>query len=283
METKLKIAVSACLLGDNVRYDGASKSNNAVIKSLSQKFEILRICPEIGIGLSVPRPPIHLQLDNGKIRAKGIQSSKTDYSVALHDFALQVCRTNEDIVAGVFKSRSPSCGINTTPVTAQPMLSNGLFVDELISQLPLIPLVDEHVLEDEFKRDQFFESIVLRIIWRELKTNDEKLNFYKQYAIRYLMRTGKVLTPQIDNGNNTGDSIENRFFTGLRIIVSRQSMHKNLCSNLDSLGCGIQIKQDLLDNLLSNNFEIETFYMLFDQYCKNYTLNSVENWLRFSD
>ena len=103
----MKILVSSCLLGENVRYDG---TNNLIddpnFKELIKDHQIIPFCPEVQGGLPTPRDPAEIQ--NGKVLTKkGENVSKAFYLGALK--ALEVCET-EEITIALLKAKSPSCG-----------------------------------------------------------------------------------------------------------------------------------------------------------------------------
>lgn len=112
------VAISACLNGEPVRYDGAAKSLQSTLDILSKHLELQPICPEVGAGLGVPRAPVQLvRSDSGTLRALGRDDSQLDVTDALTAFAERSLRQSGDGLAGyIFKSRSPSCGLNSTAV-----------------------------------------------------------------------------------------------------------------------------------------------------------------------
>lgn len=114
-----RVATSACLNGEPVRYDGASRYLPA-IDALGAVVELVPVCPEVGAGLSVPRPPVQLVRTGGEAapRALGRDDPALDVTRALTDFARDsALRLAALRVCGyVLKSRSPSCGLRSTPL-----------------------------------------------------------------------------------------------------------------------------------------------------------------------
>ena len=111
------VIVSACLLGQPVRYDGGDKSNTLVRKLLGERFDIFPLCPEAEAGLGIPRPPVQLVRNGeGMIEVLGVEEV-LDVTGALRDFSHRsIAKLVGRIDGAVLKSRSPSCGIGTTPV-----------------------------------------------------------------------------------------------------------------------------------------------------------------------
>src|SRR3990170_6011748 len=76
--SRIRLGISSCLLGQKVRYDGNHKHDRFVTGTLGKYFEFVPVCPEVAIGLGVPRPPIRLVGDPAAPRAVGIENPKLD-------------------------------------------------------------------------------------------------------------------------------------------------------------------------------------------------------------
>jgi uncharacterized protein YbbK (DUF523 family) len=143
------IGISACLAGERVRYDGADKGDAALITALAQHFELIPLCPEVAIGLGVPRPPIALYGAAHSPRARFVHDPASDLSAALIGYADEQAR-RPAIHGYVFKARSPSCGLRDTPIetTAGMTYGAGLYARTLLASLPGLPAADERELQD---------------------------------------------------------------------------------------------------------------------------------------
>jgi uncharacterized protein YbbK (DUF523 family) len=130
------VALSACLLGDNVRYDGKNKTQENLQHRLSPFLHLEKICPEVSAGLGVPRPAVELTEENGKNYAKGVADKNLDVTVRLEQASTTILKQHDNAVAFILKSRSPSCGINNTPIKNkdQTKMGSGLFAQQLIAQ-----------------------------------------------------------------------------------------------------------------------------------------------------
>lgn len=173
MRSKLPIAVSSCLLGNKVRYDGLEKSHAYIRDELSEYFSFQVICPEVEIGLSVPRPPIQLVRVNDVIQAVSIGEPAIDFTQRLKQHAWLIIPSLKDINAYIFKARSPSCGVGTTPLNLNPQTdaqsemqsesghetSNGIFAQEILNAYPGLPIIDESQLESGRNRLIFLNSV----------------------------------------------------------------------------------------------------------------------------
>lgn len=149
--SSLTIAVSGCLNGDAVRYDGGHKHTPIITAFISQYATLLPLCPEAGAGFGTPRPPMQLiQTDNG-IEAHRIDDNK-NLTPALKMWSEKTAATLTNTIDGaILKKRSPSCGIQSTPLYDQNAnvfgTTSGLFAAQL-EQYPLI-LADEEQINTE--------------------------------------------------------------------------------------------------------------------------------------
>ncbi|GAB1255644.1 hypothetical protein NBRC116494_01460 [Aurantivibrio plasticivorans] len=124
MENDLKhlrvtIGISACLVGQRVRYDGDHKRFNRLLERLSHQVDWKPFCPEVEAGLGTPRPPVQLIENNKTIRALGVENKALDVTDQLQeasiDYWSQQAR-HRHVSGYIFKARSPSCGRGSTPV-----------------------------------------------------------------------------------------------------------------------------------------------------------------------
>jgi uncharacterized protein YbbK (DUF523 family) len=119
------IGISACLLGQAVRYDGGHKLDSLVIETLGRYFEFVAVCPEIGCGMTVPREPMRLEGDPASPRLITTKSriDKTDQMERWTQACIEELE-NKNIAGFIFKSKSPSCGraraVKVVTLTAMP-------------------------------------------------------------------------------------------------------------------------------------------------------------------
>jgi uncharacterized protein YbbK (DUF523 family) len=135
-----RVAVSACLLGEEVRYDGGHKRNETLIDVIG---------PEVEVGMGTPREPLQLVRDDRGVRMVTV-TTRIDYTDRMNDWAVRRVRELErsGIDGYVLKSGSPSCG-----------LDEGLFAHALRALLPGLPLIDEKRLEDASARAEFIGRV----------------------------------------------------------------------------------------------------------------------------
>lgn len=162
----IRIGVSSCLLGEPVRWDGGHKRHAFLVENLAQSVELVPVCPEVGIGLGVPRKPIRLVRMDDQVRAVGVDDPTRDVTDDLRDYARRMLRDLPDLHGYLFKSDSPSCGpwrVKVFPPEKDGAPSHqgvGLFAQSLMDVLPLLPVEDESSLDDPALRDRFLDRVV---------------------------------------------------------------------------------------------------------------------------
>jgi len=158
----LRIGVSACLLGQMVRYDGGHKQHAPIVEILSQWAELIPVCPEVAIGLTVPREPIRLEERGGSVHAVKI-NSRTDVSKPLRDYGMLMASSLAGISGYIFKSKSPSCGLASVSVyDSEGSVSRtgaGLFAAEIMHAFPQLPVVEESELVTLKHCERFMECV----------------------------------------------------------------------------------------------------------------------------
>lgn len=161
---KIPIGVSQCLLGDKVRYDGGHKRNQFLTETLSELLEFRPVCPEVAIGLGIPRKPIRLVITNGATRVLGIENPALDVTDALVAEAELAVKRLPDICGYVFMQNSPSCGVfgmkrylpNGYSIDRQ---GRGAYAKRFMELAPLLPVEEAGRLNDVGLRDNFLTRV----------------------------------------------------------------------------------------------------------------------------
>ena len=168
----IRVGVSACLLGQEVRYDGRHKRSAFVADVLARFVELVPVCPEVELGLGVPREPIRLERAGRRLRLVA-PGSGIDHTEAMQAWAAERLAALEPLgLCGyVLKSRSPSCGMAGVEVHpaagGRPTKEGvGLFAAALMARQPLLPVEEEGRLEDPRVQEQFVERL---FAWRRLR------------------------------------------------------------------------------------------------------------------
>lgn len=167
---RLRLGVSSCLLGERVRYDGDHKLDRFITGTLGKYFEFVPVCPEVAIGLGVPRPPIRLVGDPAVPRAVGIESPKLDVTGKLAAYGRRQAHMLDNLDGYILKSRSPSCGMERVKVYAghgHAKTGRGIYAAAFLEVQPLLPVEEEGRLGDPALRDNFLERVFACRRWQE--------------------------------------------------------------------------------------------------------------------
>jgi uncharacterized protein YbbK (DUF523 family) len=153
---KVRVGISACLLGEQVRYDGGHKRSHVLADELATHVQWVPVCPEVGAGMTVPRPPLQLLGSPDAPRMVTIAGG-IDWTDRMQAFIEAELRRFAGLgLSGfVFKSGSPSCGIRDIPTAGA-----GLFAGALMRELADLPVADEVEMEDPSQRAAFLDRVV---------------------------------------------------------------------------------------------------------------------------
>jgi uncharacterized protein YbgA (DUF1722 family)/uncharacterized protein YbbK (DUF523 family) len=160
----IKIGISTCLLGEKVRFDGGHKKDKYLTDILGNYFEFVPSCPEIEIGMGVPRESIRLVGDPNSPLLIGPKSNTdwTDKMVSYSEKRIKVL-DKINLCGYIFKSDSPTCGMERVRVYSEAGMPNrsgrGLFTDIFIKSNPLIPVEEEGRLNDAKIRENFITRV----------------------------------------------------------------------------------------------------------------------------
>jgi len=172
MEHRIRLGISACLLGKQVRYDGQHKRDRYLTDTLGQYMEYVPVCPEVECGLGVPREPLRLV---GAPAAPRLVTVKTgvDLTERMITWANRRVREleDEDLCGFIFKRASPSSGMERVKVYSDkgvPTKSGiGVFARVFMEHFPLLPAEEEGRLHDVVLRENFIERVFALKRWRE--------------------------------------------------------------------------------------------------------------------
>lgn len=165
----IRIGISSCLLGREVRYDGGHKRDQFVMETLAPFVEFVPVCPEVEIGLGTPRETLRLYRQQDDVRL--IMANGVDYTDTMRRYAARRAAqlAREDLSGYILKKGSPSCGMERVKVHARakraghyaaPTRSGrGVFAEALIDRLPHLPVEEEGRLRDPGLRENFIERV----------------------------------------------------------------------------------------------------------------------------
>jgi Uncharacterized conserved protein len=168
----IRLGISACLLGEKVRFDANHKLDTYIRDTLGQYFDFVPVCPEVAIGLGVPRPTIRLVGDPAQPRVVGVLDPSLDVTAPMEQYGRRMARELPPLAGYLLKSKSPSCGMERVKVYQDkgvPKMGRGLYARELMAGRPLLPVEEEGRLGDPVLRENFIERVFCYHRWQQLE------------------------------------------------------------------------------------------------------------------
>jgi uncharacterized protein YbbK (DUF523 family) len=172
MLTKIKLGLSACLLGEKVRFDGGHKLDRFITETLGKFVEFVPVCPEAECGLGIPREAMHLVAAPDGPRLVTVRTGVDHTERMLAWTRKRVVELEREELCGfIFKSDSPSSGMERVKIYHGPGGASktgvGLFAREFMQHFPLLPVEEEGRLHDPGLRENFLERLFTMQRWRE--------------------------------------------------------------------------------------------------------------------
>ncbi len=205
---KPDIVISKCIEFDNCRFNSQMISSDFV-KKLKSHVNFITVCPEVEIGLGIPRSPVRLFL-NDKIKRLIQHETKKDYTKKMNDFSTSFLNNIENIDGFILKSRSPSCGIRDVKIypssskSAPIYRSSGFFGEHVLKLFPICAIEDEARLSNSVIREHFLRKIYTTSSFRKVvKSNsiNELIKFHSEnkfllmsYGQKYLKKLGQIVS-----------------------------------------------------------------------------------------
>lgn len=241
------VFVSACLLGQEVRYDGGHK-RFPYLDALADYLELCPVCPEVGIGLGAPRPPVHLVSKENGLYLLEANDCCRDHSEAMRAFAARQAEAMVQADGFIAKKDSPSCGMARVRVydLKGHLLHKrgiGLFTAVLKQALPQLPIEEEGRLNDSALRENFLTRVFVHHRWRKLQaegiTPASLLEFHtrhKYLVMAHSLRTYRLLGRMLsDLAKPSLFEIAARYFAELMAALAKPARRPNHANALQHL------------------------------------------------
>jgi uncharacterized protein YbgA (DUF1722 family)/uncharacterized protein YbbK (DUF523 family) len=275
MTDKIRIGVSSCLLGNQVRFDGGHKRNEFLTDIFGRFVEFVPVCPEVDIGMGTPRESIALRRRDGEVRLLGNKSA-SDHTAKMRSYAERRTRAlgAEDLSGYILKKDSPSCGMERVRVYAEngiPVRDGvGMFAAALMRRFPNLPMEEEGRLSDPKLRENFVERVFaykrLQDFFAERWTQGGLIAFHTAHKLvllahspsayrelgRYVAEAKKIPRAKLR------DEYEPRFMSALKKLATpprhvnvmqhmlgyfrkhlAESARRELADLIDDYGCGL--------------------------------------------
>lgn len=248
LERKLRIGISACVLGEEVRHDGSHKRDRLVLKLLQDVAEWTPVCPEVEVGMGTPRPSLRLvgQPENPRMIAPKTGQDHTEAMQAWSVRRIEELRAR-DLDGFVLKKNSPSCGLLRVRVYNDHGIpsreGSGLFARRLTQELPLLPVEEDGRLHDPRLRENFVERVFAYARWKQIVRDDPTpANLIRFHASQKLTLMAHSVEGARELGRivagvdtrNVGERIDayGRAFLRVMSIVATTRRHTNVLQHL---------------------------------------------------
>jgi len=167
------MGIGSCLVGNAVRYDGQAKCPGSQVQAICEAFEMRAFCPEMGVGMGVPRPPIELVGSEHTVRVLDVATHCNDYTGQLTDYEQKVLDLAPGLCGYLLVRGSPSCGyegVKRHSDDGDHLASDqqGIFARALAVADPLLPLEDDERLSDPALRESFVTRAHAYHDWKHL-------------------------------------------------------------------------------------------------------------------
>jgi uncharacterized protein YbgA (DUF1722 family)/uncharacterized protein YbbK (DUF523 family) len=197
-KTKIRLGISACLLGEPVRFDGGHKRSAFCTDALSDFVEYVPLCPEAAIGLGVPRPTIRLEQHDDTIIATSAKGNDVTEALAAYGKE-QAVALDQKISGYIFCAKSPSCGMERVKLYKRDTKMStsdgvGLFAKEIMQHNPILPVEENGRINDALLRENFITRVYAYSHWQHLMaeglTAGKLIEFHSQY--KYLLMAHNI-------------------------------------------------------------------------------------------
>jgi uncharacterized protein YbgA (DUF1722 family)/uncharacterized protein YbbK (DUF523 family) len=190
-----RLGISACLVGEEVRYNGGHKTSRYCTQVLGDYVDFAPVCPEMAVGLGVPREPIRLVGDPEAPKALGSVNPSLDVTAPLLRYGEEVAASLTDISGYIFMHKSPSCGLERVKVyrengVTQMQGGRGLFAQAFCAARPDLPVEEDGRLCDPVLRENFLVRVYAYAHWQHLLacglTKGRLLAFHSRYKYQLM-------------------------------------------------------------------------------------------------
>ena len=245
---KIKVGISSCLLGNEVRFDGGHKHSRLCSEDLSRYFDFIAECPEVASGMTIPRKPIRLIGDIDSPRVVAVHDNSIDFTDNMNEFSQRKAKQLDHLCGYIFMKNSPSCGVFRVKVyqesgypAAEP--GRGVYAKAVMEANPLLPVEESGRLADASLRENFITRVFAYHNWQQLKQQGLNylaiIEFHARYKYclmahsptRYV-ELGRMLA---DAGKHDVKELGERYFsllmTELSNVASRKT-HSNVLMHL---------------------------------------------------
>lgn len=243
-----QLGASACLARQAVRFDGGYIANPFLNNDCMAFFDVHTVCPEVELGLGVPRPAIQLRSFGNETRLVFSKQPEHDLTERMRDYALSKVKGLPPLDGYIFKKDSPSCGVFKVAVVnnetgMRQRNGTGLFAATFREIYPQIPVEEEGRLNDQAIRENFLERVYAHYRWRQLIASSDPLRAFRDYHRNYklmLMAKDNAAYRQLGrlaaniNSDNFSEVSAHYFSTFMQVMakIPTQGHHVNVMMHI---------------------------------------------------
>jgi len=243
---KIKIGISSCLMGEKVRFDSGHKRNAYINGILANFFEFTTFCPEVEIGLSIPREPIRLVTLNDKVHCVGTRNPELDVTEDLYKSADEQQAWHRQLCGYILKKGSPSCGMERVRLYKGDIpdrIGVGLYAERLMQNFPNLPVEEEGRLEDPVLRENFIQRVYIYSRWQNLMEQAIGMKsltlFHAQHKYIYMSHDqsmARQLGSWLAESHKTDlDTLTTQYPLKMMTLLKRRATRKNHVNTLQHI------------------------------------------------
>ena len=245
----IKIGISSCLMGENVRFDSGHKKNTYVTETLSQYFEFKPFCPEVSIGLGIPRETLRLVTVDDEVRCVGTKSPDLDVTAELYQSADDQKAWHGELSGYILKKDSPSCGMERVKLykgiekgQMAEKTGVGLYAKRLMENFPHLPIEEEGRLSDPRLRENFIQRVYIYARWQEMERQGFTLaglqSFHAKHKYIFMshhQNQGRTLGALLANSDKHIDALALEYLTLMMTLLKSIATTKNHVNTLQHI------------------------------------------------
>lgn len=242
----ITVGISACIAGEKVRFDASNKPSNFCMKELAQHVTFKTFCPEVAIGLPVPRPTIRLIEKDNVIKVARPDGSG-DVTEALSAYGKKIAKFADSFSGFIFCAKSPSCGMERVKIyspegNALPATGVGAFAEQIMAENPLLPCEENGRLNDPIIKENFVARVYAYKHWQSLVksglSKHELMSFHSEY--KYTVMSHDLVAykklGQLLAGNELSvEELAQQYITGLMTALKIKATRKNHANTLSHI------------------------------------------------
>lgn len=247
--SNIKIGISSCLLGENVRFDSGHKKNAYITGILNNYFEFTPFCPEVSIGLGIPRETIRLVSVDDEVRCVGTKSADLDVTEKLYQSADDQKHWHVDLSGYILKKDSPSCGMERVKLykgiekgTMAEKVGVGLYAKRLMENYPHLPVEEEGRLADSRLRENFIQRVYVYARWQAMAKEGFTLaglqHFHAQHKYIFMSHNqnlGRSLGAALANNEQAIEAIAEQYLANMMDLLKCIATPKNHVNTLQHI------------------------------------------------